>query len=240
MENSLEYTLFIRNFVENILLSLNFDYKNYIEFDKKESLLKKKIDYHNIDTTISHIAYNLLIKGKQKIYFYDKDSKIIISMNYHKEEKVIGKMNLKFPRKIMSCFRRRKILYKLKKMNYLSSDNYKDNNYTSYSLFIMELIKKNSVKLTKDYSSVNSNSEKCTDQYILFREIRKRKYQKMLVNYIFDELNKAFHKFLNITDDDNIAFVSQSLGELYSIEDDLLSNKKKVSEILKMLYPWRN
>ena len=82
MENSLSYTLFIRDFAENILLSLNMDYRKYIDFNKKDSMLKTKIDYHNIDNTITHIAYNLLINGKQKIYFYEKNNKAIISLNY--------------------------------------------------------------------------------------------------------------------------------------------------------------
>lgn len=240
MENSLEYTLFVRDFVENILLSLNLDYRNYINFSKKESILKKKVDYHNIDTTISYIAYNMLIKGKQIIYFYEKDNKIIISIDYHKEEKLVGKEKLIFPRKIMSYYKRKKILYKLKRMKFLNNDFNKDDNDMRYNLFIMDLVKNTSNKITKDYSSISSNTEKYTDQYILYREIRKRKYQKMLVNYIFDKLNMSFHKILSIKDkDDKMIFVSQSLEELNTIEDDLLNNKKNIKEILKILYPNR-
>ena len=129
-------------------------------------------------------------------------------MNHHKEEKLLGKIKIKFPNRIMNCFKRKKILRQLKEMNYPSSDRYNDNDYPRDSLFIMNLIKAKSEKLTKEYLSVN-NTEKCTDQYILFREIRKRKYQKMLVNHIMDELNKSFHQFLNITDcDDNIVLIS--------------------------------
>lgn len=239
MENSLSYTLFIRDFVENILLSLNMDYRKYIDFNKKDSMLKTKIDYHNIDNTITHIAYNLLINGKQKIYFYEKNNKAIISLNYHKQEKVIGVVTIKFPNKIMNSFKRKRILRQLKKMNYPRSDGYVDSNYSRDSLFIMNLIKDKSDKITKEYLSVNS-AEKCTDQYILYREIRKRKYQKTLVNHILDELNKGFHQFLNIKDcDDNIIFLSQSLEELDLLEEELISNKKTSDEVLKILYPGR-
>ncbi len=239
MENSLAYTLFVRDFVENILLSLNMDYGKYIDFNKKDSILKTKIDYYNIDNTINHIAYSLLIYGKQTIYFYNKNNKVIVSLNHHKEEKLLGKIKIKFPNRIMNCFKRKKILRQLKEMNYPSSDSYNDNDYPRDSLFIMNLIKAKSEKLTKEYLSVN-NTEKCTDQYILFREIRKRKYQKMLVNHIMDELNKSFHQFLNITDcDDNIIFISQSLEELNMLEKELISNKKTINEVLKILYPSR-
>ena len=156
MENSLSYTLFIRDFAENILLSLNMDYRKYIDFNKKDSMLKTKIDYHNIDNTITHIAYNLLINGKQKIYFYEKNNKAIISLNYHKQEKVIGVVTIKFPNKIMNSFKRKRILRQLKKMNYPKSDGYIDSNYSRDSLFIMNLIKDKSDKITKDYLSVNS------------------------------------------------------------------------------------
>lgn len=239
MENSLSYTLFIRNFAENILLSLNIDYRNYIVFSKKDSKLKTKLDYHSIDNTITHIAYSLLINGKQKIYFYEKNNKIIISLNYHKQEKMIGEVTIIFPNEIMNSFKRNSILRQLKKMNYPKSDGYIDNNYSRDSLFIMDLIKNKSDKITKDYLSVSS-AEKCTDQYILYREIRKRKYQKMLVNHILDELNKSLHQFLDITDcDDNIIFVSHSLDELSLLEDELISNKKTIDEVLKILYPGR-
>lgn len=239
MENSLEYTIFIRDFVENILLSLNMDYRNYISFNKKGSLLKEKVDCHNLDKTISYIAYNLLIKGKQEVYFYSKDGKIIISTNYDKEENMIDKIRLRFPRKIMSNLKRRKILNRLKRMNCLRENNYKDNNYAKYNLFIMELIKKDSEKLTKDYSAINSNIDKYTDQYILYREIRKRKNQKILVSYIFNKINKTLHRYLNITDNDNLVFVSQTLEELDLIESDLINNKKTINESLKAIYPNR-
>ena len=239
MKDSLAYTLFVRDFTENILLSLNMDYKNYISFNKKNSVLKNKIDYHNIDNIITHIAHSLLINGKKNIYFYDKNNKLIISLNYHKEEKLLGKSNIKMPNKIMNCFKRKRILSQLKKMNYPSSESYNDNDYPRDSLFIMNLIKTKSDKLTKEYLSTN-NVEKCTDQYILFREIRKRKYQKKLVNHIVDELNKNFHQLLDITDsDDNIIFISQSLEELNLIEKELMNNNKTIDEILKILYPGR-
>lgn len=77
MENSLSYTLFIRDFAENILLSLNMDYRKYIDFNKKDSMLKTKIDYHNIDNTITHIAYNLLINGKKKYISMKKIIKLL-------------------------------------------------------------------------------------------------------------------------------------------------------------------
>lgn len=239
MKDSLAYTLFVRDFTENILLSLNMDYKNYISFNKKNSVLKNKIDYHNIDNIITHIAHSLLINGKQNIYFYDKNNKLIISLNYHKEENLLGKSNIKMPNKIMNCFKRKRILSQLKKMNYPSSESYNDNDYPRDSLFIMNLIKTKSDKLTKEYLSTN-NVEKCTDQYILFREIRKRKYQKKLVNHIVDELNKNFHQLLDITDsDDNIIFISQSLEELNLIEKELMNNNKTIDEVLKILYPGR-
>lgn len=239
MKDSLAYTLFVRDFTENILLSLNMDYRNYISFNKKNSVLKNKIDFHNIDNIITHIAHSLLINGKQNIYFYDKNNKLIISLNYHKEEKLLGKSNIKMPNKIMNCFKRKRILSQLKKMNYPSSESYNDTDYPRDSLFIMNLIKTKSDKLTKEYLSTN-NVEKCTDQYILFREIRKRKYQKKLVNHIVDELNKNFHQLLDITDsDDNIIFISQSLEELNLIEKELMNNNKTIDEALKILYPGR-
>ena len=216
MENSLEYTIFIRDFVENILLSLNMDYRNYISFNKKGSLLKEKVDCHNLDKTISYIAYNLLIKGKQEVYFYSKDGKIIISAHYDKEEKIIDKIRLRFPRKIMGNLKRRKILNRLKRMNCLGENN-----------------------LTKDYSAINSNIDNYTDQYILYREIRKRKNQKILVSYIFDKINKTLHSYLNITDNDNLVFISQTLEELDLIESDLINNKKTINELLKVIYPNR-
>lgn len=239
MKDSLAYTLFVRDFTENILLSLNMDYRNYISFNKKDSVLKNKIDYHNIDNTITYIAHSLLINGKQNIYFYDKNNKLIISLNYYKEEKMLGKTKIKMPNKIMNCFKRKRILSQLKKMNYPSGRIYNDNDYPRDSLFIMNLIKTKSDKLTKEYLSVN-NVEKCTEQYILFREIRKRKYQKKLVNYIMDELNKNFHRLLDITDsDDNIIFISLSLEELNLTEKDLINNRKTIDEVLKILYPGR-
>jgi len=239
MKDSLAYTLFVRDFTENILLSLNMDYRNYISFNKKNSVLKNKIDYHNIDNTITHIAHSLLINGKQNIYFYDKNNKLIISLNYHKEEKLLGKSNIKMPNKIMNCFKRKRILSQLKKMNYPSSESCNDNDYPRDSLFIMNLINTKSDKLTKEYLSTN-NVEKYTDQYILFREIRKRKYQKKLVNHIVDELNKNFHQLFDITDsDDNIIFISQSLEELNLIEKELMNNNKTIDEVLKILYPGR-
>ena len=138
----------------------------------------------------------------------------------------------------MTTFTRKRILNSLKKMAYPQGDNVVDKNYPRDSLFLMNLMGKASLKLTKKYVSVNTNLEKCTDQYILFREIRKRKYQKMLVSHIFDELNKQFHKVLKIDDeDDNIIFVSQSLEELNKIEEDLLNDNKTVGEVLKLLYP---
>ena len=136
----------------------------------------------------------------------------------------------------MNTFKRRRILKQLKKMSYPNSDNYIDDNYPRDILFIMNLIKTKAAKITKDYLSVN-NSEKCTDQYILYREIRKRKYQKQLVNHIIDKLNKSLHKFLNITDcDDNIIFISHSLEELNLLEDELIGNKKTINEVIKVLY----
>lgn len=238
MQNSLEYILFIRNFAENILLSLNRDYHKYISFNKKNSVLEKKLDCNGIDNTISRIAYNLLIKGKQAVYLYDSDSKIVISLNYYKEKTMIKKFTIRFPTKVMNNFTRKRILINLKRMIYPQSNNFTDKDYTRDNLFIMGFMRHKSIKLTKNYVSVNVNSEKCTDQYILFREIRKRKYQKMLVNHIFDELNKQFHKALKIDEkDDNIIFVSQSLKELDEIEKDLLNNNKTIEEIQKKLYP---
>ena len=240
MENSLAYTLFIRDFAESILLSLNNDYNEYIKFNKNDGILKSKLDYHDIDTTISHIAYSLLLKGKQRIYLYDTGNKIIISLSYYNNEKMIGNFKIKFPNNVINNFRRKKILNQLKKMVYPYSDKYKDASYSRDMLFIMDLIKKKSDRITRKYLSVNNHSEKCTDQYILFREIRKRKYQKMLVDHIFNELNKQLHLYLNICDkEDNIFFESQSLEELNLMEQDLLNNNKKISEILKILYPWR-
>ena len=238
MESSLPYILFIRDFSENILLSLNMDYNKYIRFNNKDSILKKNLDYHDIDRTISHIAYNLLIEGKQKVYLYNSNNKIIISLDYCEEE-IIGTFKLKFPKNIMSCFKRKRLLYKLKKMNYLSNDNYMDSNYPRDSIFITELIKQKSTKLTKKYVSVNMDSRECTDQYILFREIRKRKHQKILVDYIINELNKNFHRFLGINSNDKLEFVSQSMEELELIEKELLENSKTIDEILKILYPNR-
>lgn len=238
MENSWEYTLFIKNFVENILLSLNCDYNKYISFNKKDSILEKKLDYSNIDNIISRIAYNLLINGKQVIYLYDKNTRIVVSLKFYENEKIDRKFTIRFPKKVMTTFTRKRILNSLKKMTYPQGDNVVDKNYPRDSLFLMNLMGKASLKLTKKYVSVNTNLEKCTDQYILFREIRKRKYQKMLVSHIFDELNKQFHKVLKIDDeDDNIIFVSQSLEELNKIEEDLLNDNKTVGEVLKILYP---
>lgn len=239
MINSLEYTLFVRDFVENILLSLNSDYKNYIDFSMKNSILKTKIDKYNIDTIISNIAYNLLIKGKQIVYIYDKDDKLIVSLDYFDNEKMIDKIKLKFPSNVMTNNSRKKVLKRIKRMNIQNFENNTDSNYPRDSVFLMDLIQKKYIKLTKDYTSVNSNRENCTDQYILFREIRKRKKQTILVNYIFNELNKSFHRILQISEDDNMSFVSLSLKELDLLEDDLVKKNKKVEEILKKLYPHR-
>lgn len=237
MKDSLAYTSFVRDFTENILLSLNMNYRNYISFNKEDSKLKNKIDYHNIDNTIIQIAHSLLINGKQNIYFYDKNNKLIISLDYYKEEKMLGKTKIKMPNKIMNFFKRKRILRQLKKMNYPSGQSYNDNDYPRDSLFIINLIKTKSDKLTKEYSSVN-NIEKCTDQYMLFREIRKRKYQKKLVDYIIDELNKKIHQLLDITDsDDNIIFISPSLEELNLAEKELINNRKTIDEVSKILYP---
>lgn len=237
MQNSTEYILFIKNFVENILLSLNCDYNKYISF-KKNSCLAKKIHYKGIDNILSNIAYNLLINGKQQIYLYSKDDKIVISLSNYKDKMLIRKFKIKFPTKVMTTFKRKRILITLGKMVYPNNDNFMDKDYVRNNLFIMTLMRHKSLKLTKNYVSVNIGLEKCTDQYILFREIRKRKYQKMLVNHILDKLNKQLHKVLKINDKtDNIIFVSQSLEEMDEIEKDLLNNKKTVDEAQKILYP---
>ena len=240
MENSWEYTLFVKNFVENILLSLNCDYKKYISFNKKDSILEKKLNYSNIDNIISLIAYNLLINGKQVIYLYNKNDKIVVSLKFYKEEKIARKFTIKFPKKVMTTFTRKRILTNLKKMSYPQSNNITEKDYARDNLYLINLMGQASLKLTKKYVSVNTNLEKSTDQYILFREIRKRKYQKMLISHIFNELNQQLHKVLKIDDeDDNIIFVSQSLEELDKIEDDLLNNHKTIDEVLKILYPAR-
>src|SRR5699024_5014685 len=107
---------------------------------------------------------------------YDKNTRIVVSLKFYENEKIVRKFTIRFPKKVMTTFTRKRILNSLKKMTYPQGDNVVDKNYPRDSLFLMNLMGKASLKLTKKYVSVNTNLEKCTDQYILFREIRKRKY----------------------------------------------------------------
>lgn len=233
--NSLEYTMFIRDFAENILLSLNLDYKNYISFKKENGELKNKLDCYELDHTITYTAYNLVLKGKQKLYMYEKNGKIIISLDYYKSEKALGKIEMKLPKQVMTDFKRKRILRKLKCMNYpVEYKQYSE--YARDSLYIMDLIKMESEKLTKEYVSVNFNSDKCTDKYTLYREIRKRKYQKILVEHIFLKLNQGFHKYLKVSTDDIVVFNSPTVDELNCMINDLLNDRKTIKEIRNVLY----
>lgn len=232
MKNSLEYTIFVRDFVENILLSLNLDYNNYISINKKNGLLKKKLDTYRLDTIITRIAYNVFIMGKQKIVLYEKNNKIIISINDDYDEKIINKFIIKCPKDVITFFKRRKLKRALNKMKYPTCINNNDKNFQRDYLFIIDVIDFTFEKLTKDYLSTKASNDKYTSEYILFREIRKRKKQKLLINHIFNEINKQLHKSLNINDkDDVITFNSHSLKELDSLEKDLLNSNKTLKEI---------
>lgn len=233
--NNFEYTMFIRDFAENILLSLNLDYKNYIFFNKEDGKLKNKLDCYELDQTITHTAYNLVLKGKQRLYIYEKDHKIIVSLDYYKSEKILGKIDIKLPKKVMTNSKRKRIIRKLKNMNYpVEYKKYPE--YARDNLYVMNLIKIESEKLTKEYVSVNFDSDKCTDKYILYREIRKREYQKILVEYIFLKLNQSFHKYLNVSIDDTLVFNSHTVEELKYMMDDLIYDKKTIKEIRNALY----
>ena len=238
MTNSLEYTFFVHDFVENILLSLNLDYHHYIDFNNKNGILNTKVDCYELDHTVSLIAYNLLINGKQQVFLYDINDKVVISLIYSDKEKLLRKFVLKFPKQIMSDSKRKNILKKLKKMKYLDYGSCNDEKFPQYNLYIMDLVKRDYDVLTKDFVSIRDSSKSSTDFYYLFREIRKRKSQKILINYIFDKLNYHFHKvFNNLDSDDIIIFKSHSLEELNILEDDLLNNKRTVSEVNKKLNP---
>lgn len=238
MNNSLQYTLLTRDFVEYILLSLNSDYRSYIKFNKKKSKLSNLLYLENFDCVISSIAYNTFIHGKQIVYFYEKDNKIILTLEKHVEEKLLGKTVIKFPKKIMNGWRRKRLLNKVGKMIYPTlSENENYDNYCRDSVFIMDLINDDFDKMTKKILSINTNRSKCTDVYILYRELQKRKSQTILINSIFDSINSSLHKLLPIVDkSDIVSFDCLSLEELDDIEQKLLSGSIQINEVTNLLY----
>lgn len=238
MNNSLQYTLLTRDFVEHILLSLNSDYRNYIKFNMKKSKLSNLLYLEHFDRVISSIAYNTFIHGKQIVYFYDKNNKIVLTLEKHVEEKLLGKTMIKFPKKIMNGWVRKRLLNKVSKMVYPTlseTDNY--DNYCRDSVYVMDLINDDFDKLTKRILSVNTNCSKCTDVYILYRELQKRKNQTILINSIFDSINNSLHKLLPEVDKlDIVSFDCLPLDELNDIEQKLLSGSTKINEITNLLY----
>lgn len=237
MENNLNYIMFFRDFAENILLNLNCDYSNYLTFSKKSSKLKRILYDTRLDSVISNIAYGLIEKGYQRVYIYKSKDKVYLSISKYKEEKELGKFTLFLPMKIMNPIKRILILKELKRMNYLTADEYNDSEYPRDSLYIMELIRKKASKITKDYTSTNS-MDKATDHYILYREIRKRIKQTLLVNYILEKINKSIHKYINdIETDDYIIFNCLTIEKLQELESNLLNNKTTIKEINEIL--WR-
>jgi hypothetical protein len=238
MNNNLQYNLLIRDYAEHILLSLNSNYRNYIKFGNKRGKLSKCLYLDNFERVISLIACNIFVRGQQKVYIYEKDQKNVISLDKHKGEKILSCFTIRFPKKIMCNHKRRKLLKKISKMNYpILSEN---NNYDDYcrdSLYIMDLIDCDFEKITRKILSVDSRKVKCTDIYILYREIQKRKSQTILVNTIFNKINENLAKSLNIEDEsDVIIFDCMSLEKLNDIEKSLILGNIKVDEVSNMLF----
>ena len=91
--------------------------------------------------------------------------------------------------------------------------------------------------MTKRILSINTNRSKCTDVYILYRELQKRKSQTILINSIFDSINSSLHKLLPIVDkSDIVSFDCLSLEELDDIEQKLLSGSIQICEVTNLLY----
>jgi hypothetical protein len=253
IEENLELIVFKRDLLEHILLCVNRDWHNQIDFKNNDSKMKKLLsdnDYFDdseFGDLIEKIAYNLFIHGKTKVYFkYEYKRKKICHLNIlcPWNNKKINKSDydrriyLRLPMAIFSPIRRMRILIELKNINsnnYFKKVNSKD--YQNSIKFFTEMntmSKLRILRLTKDLYCPTYNEEYMTDYYFTYWLIKMRIFQRNLVDFVVDVLSKEIRIITN--DQDNIIIKGITINSLNKYFNDLMENKTSISDILNNIY----
>lgn len=223
MNNNPYYFSFIRDFASYSWYSVYPNFKT-LPLNRNEN-----ISYRNISMVVEDAACELVKNGKAKIYISKGTNEAKLKISTKDEGKSLANVELKFPKKIMSNFKRKIIVLKMKNM---SNDFLLDvsNKNIDFVNFQYEKTNHKISKLTKDLDS-SYLIGKFTDFYNVYRSVRKIKNQIILVDYILDSLNVKLKDKFGIDDVEKIKLEKKySLEDLQTTEIELKENKISVQE----------
>lgn len=241
MEYNFELQKLYENFGNHILISLCKDYNNYFSFNEgNKSKLSKHLNLYRFSEIIETVCYSLIRNGKYKLHYVIEQvkNKSVIKF-YIKDIANYDKISFSMPKTVMTNKVRKKILKKLKYLNYnkMISKNSGDINKVK---LLGEMQKNAVLKIGKMCNPFYINNftyfDYYTDYYCIYRKAENMIYQRKLVDYVLNEINKTLSILFNLDEKDKINFNGISIIELEDIIADLKEYKTPLPDITTKLY----
>ena len=228
---------FYQTYGEHILINLCKDYHKYFSFNLKE---KSKISNHILDYDLSdiikNVCHNLVKNGEHTIHYKLENDEDYTFIKFTSKPISENKIHFVFPSSIMSNYKRKKTIRKLKKLN--SNQLYNDGLEGVRFISNMKEIADIEVsKLGKHFFIFDYNwSDYYTDYYYVYRKIRQMLEQRKLVDYVLEVINLNLVNIFKLDKSDIILFNGITIDILNKLLDDLKQNNKSVATVLNELY----
>lgn len=215
-DNNVKYYCMIRDLFHYMSIELVNKYspddKYMVEIYDKEvekKILKRRMDYGDIENLIQDIAQSLFEKGKyhlKALITYDDENNIEeICFCVKFPEKINSNQKefstiIRNDSKIINNTKRKKILSQMKEMNEYQIENYNSAEELNYFSIKNKNDMKSFIKITKNLYIPNDTPEEITTYYHNYRLIKTRILQVKLVKYIIREINKSLQEIIGKKD----------------------------------------